>query len=511
MKKIHYISILFLEYTTISSKTLKMLICPHYFKILKCNQLTLRIFILCFFTFPQLAIGSNDPKKPVLIYYEDKAYGVDDLLSKYLQINSISGSEMEAGEFLKNICIENGLHITQMGEQNGNYNFTASIFPLEDNKPNIIFLNHLDVVPAGDNSLWVHPPFSGKITETEIWGRGAFDNKGAAIIQLFSIIEISKRYKNKPVNYNFSFLSVSCEETQCDGGIKYVIENYLTDLNPAVVLGEGPPAIKGLIEDKPELALFGISVAQKRALWLELNLEIKTNGHSSVTPFQYANKEMVIALNKLLIIKPEIIFNDINTKLLKQLGKLNGGLKGYALRHPKLFKKEILKKLQEDPLLLALFSNTITLTSIKDENGEVNTIPSKVKAILDCRLLPNESSEVFINELKIKLDNDAIEINIIKEMKDGGISPTDTSFFRHLETAILKRYPKSKAASVLLPSSNDIAAFREHNILAYSLIPIKLERKYLETVHNYNERIPKGVLEKGVHTYIEFMELCIAD
>ena len=469
------------------------------------------IALTCICVFSQRAYGWTDPNETVIIYFEEKAYSIEEILSKYIQINSPSGSELEAGEFLKKLCIENGLYIKQMGEQNGNYNFTASISPLEDNKPNIIFLNHLDVVPVGDLSLWEYPPFSGKITDAEIWGRGAFDNKGAAIMQLFSIIEIAKRYKNKPLNYNFSFLSVSCEETQCDGGIKYVVDNYLTDLNPVVVLGEGPPAIKGLIDNKPELALFGISVAQKRALWIELNLEIKTNGHSSVTPFQYANKEMVIALNKLLSVKPQVIFNDLNTNLLKQLGKLNGGFKGYVLKHPKLFKKEILKKLQEDPLLLALFSNTITLTSIQDENEEVNSIPTKVKAILDCRLLPDESSEAFINSLKAKLDNEAIEIRIINEMNEGGISSTDTPFFIHLETAILKNYPKSKTASVILPNSNDIGIFREHNIPAYSLIPIKLERKYLETIHNYNERIPKGILEKGAHTYISFMELCISN
>jgi len=484
-----------------------------YLRISFRNLLALKfVFVfLCVMIVPHHSYGSTDPKKATMIYYEKKAYGVEEILSKYLQINSPSGSELEAGEFLKRICIENGLHITQMGNENGNYNFTASIFPLDQKKPNVIFLNHLDIVPAGDDELWEYPPFSGKITDTEIWGRGAFDNKGAAVMQLFSIIEIAKRYKNKSLNYNFTFLSVSCEETQCDGGIKYVVDNYLNDLNAAVVLGEGPPAIKGLIEAKPDLALFGISVAQKRALWLELSLEIKTNGHSAVTPFHYANKEMVIALNKLLSDKPDVIFNSINTNLLKQLGKLNGGVKGYALRHPKLFKKEILKKLQEDPLMLSLFSNTITLTSIKDENEKVNAIPTKVMATLDCRLLPDESSQTFINNLKAKLDNEAIEIKIISEMKDGGISSTKTPFFNHLNTAILKSYPKSKTASVLLPNSNDISVFREHNIPAYSLIPIKLERKYLETIHNYNERIPKGIIEKGTQTYIHFMELCITD
>ena len=37
--------------------------------------------------------------------------------------------------------------------------------------------SHYDVVPAGDLSTWTHPPFSGKIVDGYIWGRGAGDNK----------------------------------------------------------------------------------------------------------------------------------------------------------------------------------------------------------------------------------------------------------------------------------------------------------------------------------------------
>ena len=48
-------------------------------------------------------------------------------------------------------------------------------------------LAHLDVVPAG--SGWTHEPFGGEIDEKlgRIWGRGAMDDKGPAIISLFAL------------------------------------------------------------------------------------------------------------------------------------------------------------------------------------------------------------------------------------------------------------------------------------------------------------------------------------
>ena len=44
-----------------------------------------------------------------------------------LRARELRFTSSEAGEFLKKLCKENGLYITQMGDQNGNYNFAASI------------------------------------------------------------------------------------------------------------------------------------------------------------------------------------------------------------------------------------------------------------------------------------------------------------------------------------------------------------------------------------------------
>ena len=45
---------------------------------------------------------------------------------------------------------------------------------------------HMDVVPAGDQSKWKYPAFSGKIANGKIWGRGACDAKCSLAAQLFA-------------------------------------------------------------------------------------------------------------------------------------------------------------------------------------------------------------------------------------------------------------------------------------------------------------------------------------
>lgn len=471
-------------------------------------QLLLK-YIICFLCF--LLVNQNLRSQslmpgPEISLEEINGTTIENYLSKYVKFNSVSGNEKEAGEWLKSVCIKNGLHIQQMGNTNGNYNFTASIYPLSSKLPNIVFLNHIDVVPPGDLDKWKEDPFSGKITHDEIWGRGTFDNKGNAMMQLFSVMEINQKYKGTQLPFNVTFLAVSCEETQCKGGAEYVIKNYLDLLNPVVVLGEGPPSLEGVLQTNPDQVLFPISVAHKRPLWLKLKLKINSSAHGSVTPLKYANKEMIKALDNLLDHKEKAIYTDLNVSMLKGLGELEKGLTGFAMRHPRLFKMFITPQLRKQPELFALFSNTITLTSLDSENDVVNVIPSEVTALLDCRLLPKTDADEFLEDLKKRLKNPNIEVSTIYKTPKMKSSDPDNEFFHHLKTAIEKNYPEAKVLSIMLPNTSDAGLFRAKGINTYTTVPINISRKYLENIHSENERIPRGVLNEGKATYVDFIE-----
>lgn len=451
----------------------------------------------------------NGQTKMQLINSNDGHKNIYEILSSYIQIKSESGKEKEAGLFLRNLCEANQLNVYPMGEANGNFNFAASLFPLESKKPNIILLNHIDTVSEGVLEEWQYPPYSGKITDEDIWGRGAYDNKGAAVMQLFSLLNIKSSIGNFNTEYNVTMLSVSCEETQCEGGINFVIENYFDQLNPVLVLGEGPPALKNLISSNPDLEIFGISVAQKRPLWLELELEVKSSGHGSVPPHHYANKDMVLALDNILNKKPKIIFDDLNVSLLKQLGKLEKGIKKTVLKHPRLFKFLIKSEVRKTPELLALFTNTISLTQIHNNNQTINNIPQSVKAYLDCRLLVGQDETLFLEDLKTKLNNSNININILNHTPSYLPSDTTNLFYQNLEAAIIENFPDAKIISLFTPNFNDTTPFRNKGITTLSSNPISMPRTFLECVHNTNERIPKQCLTEGTNTYVTFLNKCL--
>ena len=442
-------------------------------------------------------------KKDELKYNGSSIY-IESLLQKYIQIPSVSGHEKEAGDFIKSVCKENGLHISDFGNQNGQYNFAASVFPLSTNKPNIVLLNHLDVVPENSDSK--NGAYSGEIIDGNIYGRGAIDNKGAAIMQLQSIVQLLGDDNLSNYKYNVTFLSVSCEETQCSGGVDYVIDNYFDLLNPVVVIGEGPSELTELIGGEFEHPIFGISVAHKRTLWLNLELENHTNGHGSITPLNYSNKEMVAALNKLTKKKNKAIFNELNVDLLKSLAENKKGLEKLLMKNPKLFKPILIPQLRKHPELFALFSNTITLTNIYTNSDTYNKIPNKTNAYLDCRLLPSTDENEFLSKLKKRLKNDSIKITISEEMPRTKPSSINNIFYKNLKSAIVDKYPGSKITPIMLPNINDLGAFRAKNILAFASIPVYLTKEQVESVHNENEHISIKSLYNGAEVYYNFLK-----
>ncbi len=71
----------------------------------------------------------------------------------------------------------------------------------------IAILCHLDVVPAGDG--WKTDPFTAFVTEKEIFGRGAIDDKGPAIAAIYGVNAIKEKYDTVPCRIRLIF---GCDE-----------------------------------------------------------------------------------------------------------------------------------------------------------------------------------------------------------------------------------------------------------------------------------------------------------
>lgn len=126
------------------------------------------------------------------------------------------------------------------------------------------FAGHLDTVPAGDESRWKYPPFSGKTEGGYLFGRGASDMRGglAAMLMLF------RHYAGNgivpPATLRFLF---TADEESGGAGISILRDGrFLDDLSQLFIC-------------EPTDCLPGI--AEKGAVWVEITVEGKTS-HAAI-------------------------------------------------------------------------------------------------------------------------------------------------------------------------------------------------------------------------------------
>ena len=421
-------------------------------------------------------------------------------LSQYIQIPSVTGAENEAGKFLAEASMNLGLHVQLLTEGPGSYNFAASLYPLSLGKPNVIFLTHIDVVPEGDHNLWTYPPFSGTIADDQVWGRGAFDNKGHGAMQLFALAAFVREAASRELPYNFTMLAVSNEETDGTLGAGLVTENYLELLSPVVVYGEGGIGCAGIVASQPELVMFGIEVAQKRALWLKMEASGAAFGHGSAPSAIYPSRELTLATHALLNGKNKPVLSPLVTSMLYEIGCYEKGIRRLALKNFRLLSPLIHKVVCQEELINALLHNTITLTGIGSSEGAYNQVPHSAWATFDIRLLPGTSPDEFLKILQKRVKSYDVKIQVIKETPYSPESQTGF-FYKALEQAIHENFSGVSVTPMLMPATNDNLYFRAKGIPSYGLVPGIFKIEHVQSIHNVDERIPITALEEGIAVY----------
>ena len=109
--------------------------------------------------------------------------------------------------------------------------------------PHLCFAGHTDVVPAGDEKLWKHPPFSATIDDGKIYGRGACDMKGAVAAFAAAAIDYVASHKFQPGS--ISFLITGDEEGPAvNGTVKVLKWMKSTATRLTIVWWVSPPALR---------------------------------------------------------------------------------------------------------------------------------------------------------------------------------------------------------------------------------------------------------------------------
>jgi acetylornithine deacetylase/succinyl-diaminopimelate desuccinylase-like protein len=417
------------------------------------------------------------------------------LLSEYVRIDTSNppGDTRKAADFLAAVLEREGIPVTRYESAPGKAiiyaRLKATVSPPAGKA--ILLMHHMDVVPA-DRSQWKTSPFEPTIRGNELWARGAMDMKGQGVAQLLAFLRLKR--ERVPLTRDVILLAEPDEEVGGALGARWMIANHYAELDPEYVLDEGGFGSRDLFA--PGKLVYGISVAEKKIVWLKLRVE-GVAGHGSQPNDQNPNDRLVRALSRLL-------------------GESN--VARPALRQPG--EPSVLDVMQakvgtfaQNKFTNAIQQSTIALTWFRSGVGDppkINVIPSVAEAGLDCRVLPGTTKDQWIADVKRRLGDPAIAVELINESDDPVVTSSDAPLFRHLEAAITRRHSDAIVTPMLIPYGTDSNAFRPKGVKSFGLFPAILSGETVASMHGDAERVPLDGVREAAEILFEALRDTLA-
>ena len=404
------------------------------------------------------------------------------LLQEYIRIPSINppADTRAAATFLTRELELAGFKVNRFQrDSSGCVNLLTRLEGRDRNAKTLVLLTHMDVVPV-DAKAWSMDPFGGEMKDGYIWGRGALDMKGIGIQQLTALVQMKKLGIVPP--RDIVFAATCDEETGGAHGVKWLVANHWDKLNPAFVMDEGGFGSRDLLI--PNKLAFGIAVGEKQLAWLRLRAK-GTAAHGSQPIPDNANDILLTAIGKAMALPAGGKRHPVVDEMIRNLGEL-----------------------AQNKLTNAIQKNTMSLTTLRAGVGDppkVNVIPSSSEATLDCRLLPGVNSAEFISEVKARINDPRVTVELLSDPLDTGVSSSQTPMFAVIKAAILKHNPTAVVTPMLVPYGTDSSNFRLKKIPSYGLTPMVVDAATLATMHSDAERIPVAEFLKGLRIYFDVL------
>jgi acetylornithine deacetylase/succinyl-diaminopimelate desuccinylase-like protein len=267
-------------------------------------------------------------------------------------------------------------------------------------------------------------------------------------------------------------------------GASWMRKNHYDELDPEYVIDEGGFGSRDMIT--PGKLVFGISIAERKIMWLKLRAE-GVAGHGSQPHDKNPNDHLLKALTRL--------FAEPIT----------------AAPFPVL---DTMKQRIGGPLVANKFNNaiqqsTISLTSLRSGVGDppkANVIPSVAEATLDCRLLPGTTAAQWLKEIERRLADPTIKIEVINEGDDPVVTPQDTPLYRALETAIKRQHPDAVVTPMVVPFGTDSNGFRPQGVKSYGIFPGIIPAASILSMHGDAEFMPVDALGPAIRILFETLK-----
>ncbi len=370
----------------------------------------------------------------------------------------------------------------------------------------ILLMAHLDVVPVapGTEKDWSEEPFSGKVKDGFVWGRGSWDDKGNVMAQLEAVeMLLASGYKPERTVY----LAYGADEEVSGARGAARIAALLKERNVRLdfVIDEGLLITEGIMPGlKKPAALIGI--AEKGFLSVVLKMSA-TPGHSSMPPPQgtSAIAMMSAALKRVDDEQLPGGIRGVAGDMFATIAPEMSGFSRVALSNLWLFAPVVQKQLEAGASTNAMLRTTTALTIVNAGNKE-NVLPGRAEATVNFRLLPGDTKAYVMDRMKHQVEeatrSDKFELQALPGAVEASkVSPIDSAQYALLNRTIREVFPGTLVAPGLMIAATDSIRFEEISDHIFKFSPVRAKPEDLARFHGTNERIASSNLVELIRFY----------
>ena len=376
--------------------------------------------------------------------------------------------------------------------------------------PPVLLMAHQDVVPVapGTEKDWTEEPFSGKVRDGYIWGRGAWDDKGNLIAQMQAIeMLLSSGYKPERTVY----LAYGADEEV--GGLRGAarIAALLKERKVQLdfVIDEGLLVLDGILPGLTKPAAM-IGVAEKGYMSVVLKMAA-TPGHSSMPPPKgtSAIAMMSAALKRLDDEQLPGGLRGIAGEMFDTLAPEMGGFSRVALSNLWLFGPVVQKQLEGASSTNAMLRTTTALTIVNAGNKE-NVLPGRAEATVNFRILPGDTKEQVLEHMRTQVSkavsSDKFELFALPGAVNASkVAPTDSNQYRLLNTTIREVFPDALVAPGLMIAGTDSIHYGQISDHVFKFSPVRANAEDLKRFHGTNERLSAANYADAIRFYLRLI------
>ncbi|MEM0058514.1 MAG: M20/M25/M40 family metallo-hydrolase [Candidatus Bathyarchaeia archaeon] len=360
----------------------------------------------------------------------------------------------------------------------------------------LLFYNHYDVQPPEPLEEWKYDPFSGKVADGKVYGRGAVDNKGNLVSRLKAIQAYMETAGSVPVNIKFV---VEGEEEIGSPNLEPIIKKHRRLFSADAALWEFGGTDR---HGRPHLYL-----GLKGVLSVELRAKCALKDvHSANAPLiPNAAWRLVWALSTLKDKNEKILIEGFYDGVQPPSDEEIGCLKNIPFEEKELKEelglKQFLRGLSGFEALKALlFQPTCTINGLLSGytgKGSKTVLPREAMVKLDFRLVPNQKPNEILRKLKRHLEVQGFsDIEIVQYGSTEPVkTPVSDPFVGLVAKTAEKVYGNKAVIYPLSAGSGPMHLFR--NLLGFPVVSAGCGHPESNT-HAPNENLRIESFIKGV-------------